>query len=92
MVRLRQQGPERDWETARILRTSNLYREFESRSLRQLVPAFAVSPDKSLKSPEFPGFSAQVCRRRLSPRGRQAGNAAMVSVRRFCGSVSLLTG
>jgi hypothetical protein len=40
-------------------------REFESRSLRQLVSAFAVTPEIFLKSPEFPGFSAQVCRWRL---------------------------
>ena len=59
---------------------------------RQLVSALAVSPDVSLKTPVFPGFSAQFCRRRLSPRGRDAGIAAVVSVRRFCGSVSLLTG
>ena len=70
----------------------DLYRGFESHFLRQLVWAFAVSPDGSLKSPEFLGLSAQAYRRRPSREGRQAGIVAAVSVRRFCGSVSLLTG
>jgi hypothetical protein len=46
------------------------YREFESLALRHLVSVVAGSPDISLKTPEFLGFSAPVGRRRPSPRGR----------------------
>ncbi len=59
---------------------------------RQLVSAFAVASDISLKTPELPGFSARLWRRRQSPCGRDAGIAAAVSVWQFFGSVSLLTG
>jgi hypothetical protein len=67
-------------------------REFESLSLRNLVSSLAGSLDISLKTPEFLGFSAPVGRRRPSPRGHDTGSGAAVSVRQFCGSVSLLTG
>ena len=68
------------------------YRGFESPSLRHPVSVAAESPDISLKTAEFLGFSAQVGGRRPSPRGRYAGIVAAVSVWQFCGSVSLLTG
>lgn len=63
-----------------------------SHSLRHLVSAAAGSPDISQKAPEFLGFRARVFRRRPSPRGRDRGIAAAVSIWQFCGSVSLLTG
>jgi hypothetical protein len=70
--------------------TERVRRQFLS--LRHPVSALPGSRDISLKTPEFLGFSAQVCRRRPSPRGRHAGIPAAVSVWQFCGSVSLLTG
>ncbi len=68
------------------------YRGFESLPLRQRVSAFAVSLYVSLKTPEFPGLCRRTCRRRRSPSENNPGMAEAVSVWRFCGSVSLLTG